>query len=74
MGSHLVVMISSTLVLVYPHVLCFGNKILLRFVRSIPVLDGDEFTVADKAVPGCMQGVVFLDSWAGSDDVVTIRR
>lgn len=59
MGSHLVVMISSTLVLVYPHVLCFGNKILLQFVRSVPVLDGDEFTVADKAVPVLCRVLLF---------------
>lgn len=72
MGSHLVLMISSTLVLVYSHVLCFSNKILLQFVQSILVRDGDEFTASEKEVPVVCRVVFFLDSWAGSDDVVAI--
>lgn len=59
MGSHLVLMISSTLVLVYSHVLCFSNKIPLRFVQSILVLDGDEFTVSDKEVPEVRRMLLF---------------
>lgn len=59
MGSHLVLMISSTLVLVYSHVLCFSNKILLWFVQSILVLDGDEFTVPDKEVPEVRRMLLF---------------
>lgn len=59
MGSHLVLMISSTLVLVYSHVLCFSNKILLWFVQSILVLDGDEFTVSDKEVPEVRRMLLF---------------
>lgn len=51
MGSHLVLMISSILVLVYSRVLCFSNKILLQFVQSILVLDADGFTASDKEVP-----------------------
>lgn len=72
MGSHLVLMISSTSVLVYSHVLCFSNKILPQFVQSILVLDGDEFTAADKEVPVVRRVLFLLDSWAGSDDVVAI--
>lgn len=51
MGSHLLLMISSTLVLVYSRVLCFSNKILFQFVQSILVLDADEFTASDKEIP-----------------------
>lgn len=72
MGSHLVLMISSTSVLVYSHGLCFNNKILLQFVQSILALDGDEFTASDKEVPVARRMLGFLDSWAGSDDGVAI--
>jgi len=72
MGSHLVLMISSTSVLVYSHVLCFSNKTLLQFFQSLLVLDGDEFTASDKEVPAVRRMLHFLDSWAGSDDVVAI--
>lgn len=65
MGSHLVLMISSTSVLVYSHVLCFSNKILLQFVPSMLVLGGDE-------VPAVCRVLFLLDIWAGSGDVVAI--
>lgn len=58
MGSHLVLMISSTSVLVYSHVLCFSNKILPQFGQSILVLDGDEFTASDKEVPAVRRMLV----------------
>lgn len=77
MGSHLLLMISSTLVLVYSRVLCFSNKILLQFVQSILVLDADEFTASDKEVPAVYRMLsvlgVFLDSWPESDDVVAFK-
>lgn len=60
MGSHLVLMISSTLVLVYSHGLCYSNKILLQFVQSVPVQDGDEFTASDKEVPVVHRVLVFF--------------
>lgn len=72
MGSHLVLMISSTSVLVYSHVLCFSNKILLQFVPSMLVLDGDEFTDSEKEVPAVCRMLFLLDIWGGSDDVVAI--
>lgn len=66
-------MISSTLVLVYPRVLCFGNKTLLRFVR--PMDAGWRWVHSCWQSDPCgVQGAAFLDSWAGSDDAVTIRR
>lgn len=80
MGSHLVLMISSTLVLVYSRVLCFSNKILLQFVQSILVLDADEFTASDKEVPAVYRMlsvlgflVFFLDSWTESESVVAFE-
>lgn len=72
MGSHLLLMIGSTLVLVYSHGLCFSNKILPRFVQSTLVLHGDEFTASDKEVPVARRMLCFLDNWAGSDDAVAI--